>query len=79
MLIITTLVSIILISLFIGILRGGNIETLESIQLADYSPNIASNTSVASAKTESTHYPNIALNTLVTTANTYSISGTVRP
>jgi hypothetical protein len=58
---IIVLLSILLISLFIGSLRGGNVETLESIQLVDYSPNIASNTRVTSA--------NIASNTRVTSAN----------
>ena len=72
---IVVLLSILLISLFIGSLRGGNVETLESIQLVDYSPNIASNTRVTSA--------NISSNTRVTSANTRvtsaSISGTIRP
>ena len=71
---IVVLLSILIISLFIGSLRGGNVETLESIQLADFSPNIASNTRVTSANTRVT-----SANTRVTSANTYSISGTIRP
>ena len=77
MLTVVTLVSIILIALFVDILRGGNIESLEGCQLADYSPphypNISSNVHVISANTYSpSHYPNISSNTLVVSANTYS-------
>jgi hypothetical protein len=48
---IVVLLSILFISLFIGSFRGGNVETLESIQLVDYYPNISSNTRVTSVKT----------------------------